>query len=225
MRRGLIISVVAIVAAAGCGKSEQEKQAEQTKKAAEQIAQGAQQAAAGAQQAAQGAQQGSQQVAQGLEAFAKGLAQMGQSQGPSIDFEVLKGLLPEIPGWTRSSPRGEQTTMPFKISKASARYQKDESTINIEILDSSLNQLILAPFTMFMTMGFEERSDDGFKRATKIGGSPAFEEWKTQSKDGEISVVVGNRFIVSVKGDNIENIEVVRKAVQAVDLNKLAGTK
>jgi len=225
MGKKSIISVVVLVSTVACGQSAQEKQAEQMKQGAQQAAQGAQQVAQAAGQAAQGAAQGSQQAAQGLEQFAKGLAQMAQSSGPTVNFEVLKALLPEMPGWTRSNARGEQVNMPFKMSKAEARYEKGDSSIHLEIVDSSLNQLVLAPFTMFMTMGFEERSDDGYKKAVKINGSPAFEEWQKQSKDGEIGVVVGNRFIVTAKGNNVESIDVVRQVVQAVDLNKLASMK
>ena len=51
------------------------------------------------------------------------------------------------------------------------------------------------------------------------------EKWQNASKDGEVTVVVANRFIVQADGNNVENIDVVRKAVTAVDLNKLAGMK
>ena len=225
MVRRLVVVFVAIAAMAGCGKSEQQKQAEQIAEAAKQVTAGAEQAAKGAQAAAQGAATASDQLAQGLSQFAKGLGQMAQSSAPAVDYEKLKGLIPEIAGWTRSAPRGEQVTAPFKMSKAEARYEKGGSSIKLEIADSSFNQLILAPLSMFMAMGFEEKSDDGYTKATKISGLPGFEKWQHAGKDGEVTVVVANRFIVNADGNNVENIDIVRKAVQAVDLSKLAGMK
>jgi hypothetical protein len=115
--------------------------------------------------------------------------------------------------------------MPFKISKAGARYEKGDSSIKLDITDSSFNQLLLAPLSMFMAMGFEEKSDDGFTKAVKIAGLPGFEKWQNAGKDGEVTVVVANRFIVQADGNNVENLDVVRKVVTAVDLNKLAGMK
>jgi len=222
MRKTLMAGMLVLVAT-GCGPSaEQQKQIDQLKKGADEAAKGAQQAAAAAQGAAKDAQTG---VASGIAQFAKGLQQMAQSGGPVIDFENLKPLLPELPGYTRDTPRGEQITMPMKMSKAEARYRKDDSSIRIEITDSAFNQLILAPVSMMMAMGYEEKSDDGYTKAVTIAGSPAFEKWEKNAKNGEINVVVANRFIVTVKGNNVENIDVVRKAVQAVDLNKLAGLK
>lgn len=219
MVRKMVVGLVAIAAIAGCGKSEQQKQAEQMAEAAKQVAAGAEQAAKGAQASA------SDQLAQGLSQFAKGLGQMGQSSAPAVDYEQLKLLIPEIAGWTRSNVRGEQVTMPFKISKAEARYQKGDGSIKLEIVDSSFNQLMLAPISMFMAMGFEEKSDDGYTKAAKISGLPGFEKWQHAGKDGEVTVLVANRFIVNADGNNVENIDVVRKVVQAVDLNKLAGMK
>ena len=221
MRKTLIAGIL-VLAATGCGTAEQQKQAEQLKKGADEAAKGAQQIAAAAQAASKDAQSG---MAAGVAQFAKGLQQMAQSGGPVIDFEHLKTLLPELPGYTRSTPRGEQITMPMKMSKAEARYEKEGSSIHIEITDSAFNQLILAPVSMMMAMGYEEKSDDGYTKAVTIAGSPAFEKWNKPGKDGEINVVVANRFIVTAKGNNVENIDVVRKAVQAVDLNKLAGMK
>ena len=112
-----------------------------------------------------------------------------------------------------------------KISKASARYEKGESSLTLEIIDSSFNQLFLAPMTMFMAVGYEERSDDGYTKAVTLAGSPGFEKWRTRRNDGKVGVIVSNRFVVSADGNNVENIDVLKKAVQAVDLGKLATMK
>ena len=223
MVRRIVVGFVALAAVAGCGKSAEQKQVEEAAKqiqaAADQMAKGAQQAAAG------GTAQATDQLAQGLSQFAKGLGAMSQNATPAVDYEKLKELMPDVSGWTRSNVRGEQMTMPFKISKASASYAKDSSSIKLEITDSSLNQLVMAPISMFMAVGFEEKSDDGYTKSMKLAGLPGFEKWQEARKDGEVTVVVASRFIVNADGNNVENIDIVRKVVQAVDLSKLAGMK
>lgn len=221
MKNRLLIGWLALVAASGCGRSEPAQQGAKTADPAQPAQQAAQQTAQGAQQTAQGAQQ----MAQGMQQFAQGLQQMAQSQTKPIDFELLKALLPEIAGWTKSRARGEQVNMPFAISNAKAHYTNGDSSMEVTITDSALNQLIFAPFTMFMASGFEERSDDGYKKASMIAGSPGFEEWQKDSKHGEVTAVVGNRFIVQATGDNVPSIDPLRKAVEAVDLPKLATMK
>jgi hypothetical protein len=58
-----------------------------------------------------------------------------------------------------------------------------------------------------------------------MGGHPGFEKWINGSRRGEITVVVGNRFIVQATGNDVESIEAVRAMVQAVDLGRLATMK
>jgi hypothetical protein len=50
------------------------------------------------------------------------------------------------------------------------------------------------------------------------------EEWNTQSKSGEYSVVIGKRFTVKANG-NADGIEQLKRAVASVDLGKLESLK
>ena len=126
MRLPLLVSAM-LVAAAGCGKSEQEKQAPPARASAEQLTKGAPQAA-GAPPAAPGAQQGAQTPARGPSPMSQ-----SQANATTVDFEVLKTLVPEIRGWTRGEVRGEQLSMDGTFSKASARYEKGDSSFTLEI--------------------------------------------------------------------------------------------
>ena len=152
---------------------------------------GAQQVQKAAEQMAKDAQGSSAQMAAGLQQMAQGFQQMAQGAAKPVDFEQLKSALPEVSGWTRSNARGEQVNMPVAISRAEARYTKDNSRVELEIVDTALSQLLLAPMSMFLGSGYSERSDDGFKRAAKVGGQPGFEEWNTDDKRGEVTAVVG----------------------------------
>ena len=144
-----------------------------------------------AEQMAKDAQACSAQMAAGLQQMAQGFQQMAQGATKPVDFEQLKSALPEVGGWTRSNARGEQVNMPVAISRAEARYQKDNSRVELEIVDTALSQLLLAPMSMFLGSGYSERSDEGFKRAAKIGGQPGLEEWNAEIKRGEVTAVVG----------------------------------
>ena len=79
--------------------------------------------------------------------------------------------------------------------------------MDIEITDSALNQMIFAPFAMFMASGYEERSDDGYKQAGTIAGSPGFESWEKDANRGEVTVIVANRFVVQVTGRRVSGID------------------
>ena len=219
--RTLIVGFV-LTAAVGCGSSEQQQAEQAAEQAAQQIQQGAEQIQRSAEQMAGG---NADAMTQGLQQMAQGFQQMAQGQGEPVDFEVLKAALPQVNGWEQSNPRGEQLSMPMKFSKAEARYTRGNSRVELEITDSAMSQLLLAPMSMFMASGYSERSDEGFKRAAKIGAFPGIEDWNSQSKRGEVTAVVGNRFIVQATGHDVADLAAVRQVLDAVDLNKLAALK
>ena len=216
-----MILAVALSCLLACGGS---KPAEQ-EQAAQQVTQGAAEVQKAAEQMGQASQQNAAQMAAGVQQMAQGFQQMTQGSTKAVNFEELIAALPAMDGWTRSEPRGEQQSMGFSTSRAEAVYRKDDSRIVIQITDTALNQMFLAPFTMFMSAGYSERSTEGFKRATKIGGHPAFEEWNAESRRGEVTTVVNNRVVVSAKGDDIADVDAARNAVEAVNLGKLASLK
>jgi hypothetical protein len=143
----------------------------------------------------------------------------------AVNFEELVALLPEATGWTRGKPRGEQVSMGVTMSQAKAEYEKGDASIDLQITDSSFNQLVLTPFTMFLKAGFSERSNEGYTKSVPVAGNPGFEKWNGESRRAEVTVVVGNRFIVQGTGHNVENVDAVRALVQSVDLGKLASLK
>jgi hypothetical protein len=207
--------------------------------AAQQTAVAAGDAAAGAQQAAgsppapgtstgatPAAGDGSQQMARGLQQLAQGLQQMQAAQGDVVNHEQLKLFLPEtLAGWTRKSARSEQVSVPFKVSNASGSYVNGASTMDVQIMDAALNQLILAPMSMFLVAGYEEKTDDGYKKYSPVAGSPGYEEWQGRSRQGEMTVILNNRFVINATGHNVDSVEPVRAVVQALDLARLAAMK
>ena len=220
MKRVLIVGMVVLAGAAACGKSKEEKAAEQTAAAAQQMAEGAQKMA----EAAQGG------AAQGVAQMMQGMAQMGQAANNGqpvqvVDYEKLKELIPDVGGWEKSNVKGSQSGMGgFSVSKAEADYKKGDAHIDLEITDSSFNPLLTAAFSMF-GLNYSERSDEGYKKGTKVGGFPAYEEWNKDSKHAELNVLVGGRFIVHANGSDVDNAEAVQAVVNAINLQKLAALK
>jgi X-X-X-Leu-X-X-Gly heptad repeat protein len=170
-------------------------------------------------------QKGAEQMAQGLQQMASGLQQMAKNAVKPVAYEELEALLPELDGWQRSNPKGEMMTVPFAASRASATYEQGDTRIELEITDSAMSQFALAPLATFLAVGFDERSDDGYRKSTKIAGSPAFEDWDQHARHAEVTVVVASRFIVKGTGSSVNSVAPVRHAVEQVDLAKLAGVK
>jgi hypothetical protein len=142
-----------------------------------------------------------------------------------VDFETLKTLLPALDGWNRAITTGEMIALPTPHTNAYARYTKDTSTIHLEIGDSALSPVLLAPASMFTAPGFEERTDSGYRKAVTIRGFPACEEWNKNVKTADLTVIVANRFVVHAKGREMTSLDPVRAVVQAINFQVLAKLK
>jgi hypothetical protein len=220
-RVALVTLAIAIGAAAGCQSSEEkraEEAARQTAKAIEQVAKSTEKGAAEA-------AKGLEQMAKGLEAMAGGAAGAGGATVDPVSFRDLQTVFPDLDGWEKAKPTGERMTSPFKFSQAEVRYKKDESRLEIKIVDSGYNQLLFTPFMMFMQAGYEKETSSGYEKSTTVGGQPGWEKWNIEGKDGEVNAFVGKRFILTVEGRNVDDIKVLHDIVGKMDLARLAAMK
>lgn len=172
-----------------------------------------------------------QDMAKGFEAMANGLAAAaGGGNGDvkpvdPVSFRDLQTVMPEISGWERNKPTGERMTSPFSFSQSTVTYTKGDANIELKIMDSGFNQLLFAPFTMFMMAGYEKETQDGYEKSVTINGNPGWEKWDSGSKNGELSVVVNKRFLVQVEGHGVEDTKALKAVLDQTDLGKLASLK
>lgn len=203
----------------GCGKSPEEKSAEELQKAAVEM-----------QKNAGDMQKGAEDMAKGFEAMAKGLA--GAAGGDAnvkpvepVGFRELQTVMPAVAGWEKGSPTGEKMSSPFSFSQASITYKKGDAEIEQKIMDSGFNQLLFTPFTMFMAAGYEKETQDGHEKSVNIAGNPGWEKWDKTNRSGELNVVVGKRFLVQVEGHDLDDIKALHTVLEQTDLSKLASLK
>jgi hypothetical protein len=237
------------VAVTACGKSEQEKQQEEAKKQIEQATKQLEDAAKKAQAAAgeagdaagkageaagkAGAAAGAvaaTEAAKGLEAFAKGLQGMAAT-GPDgkpvqpVNFHELQTAFVPLDGWEMGKPTGSQMSAPVSYSTAEVVYRKGDARITASVMDSGFSQLLIGPFTMYLTAGFEKETEHGYEKSVKIAGNPGWEKWDSEDKRGEVAAFVGKRFVVNFKGNGINDTKVLYQLAEASNLTKLAGMK
>jgi hypothetical protein len=70
----------------------------------------------------------------------------------------------------------------------------------------------------------ERTTDHGYEKTYTADGRLTHESWDEQNKDGEYSVVVGQRFTVKANG-NAGSIDELKQAVASVDLGRLEALK
>jgi hypothetical protein len=174
------------------------------------------------------AAQQAQDMAKGFEAMAKSVEAANKAGEKPVDpvaFGDLQTLLPDMSGWEKGKPEGEKMTSPVAFSQAKVDYTKGEANIESKIVDSGFNQMLVAPFAMFLTANYEKQTSTGYEKAVKVGEFPGWEKWDKGSKNGELHTVVGNRFIVSLEGRGIDDTQVLWELARKIDMRKLASLK
>jgi hypothetical protein len=220
MKRFAIGVLAVAVMAAACGPSEEEKRAEEAAKAAEQ-------AAKSAENTADAAAKGLEAMAKGIEQMARGGAATGADGKPAepVRFQDLIALLPQVDGWEQGKPRGERMTSPFATANAKAAYTKGDARMEVEIIDSAFNQLLLTPIAMFLSAGYSTESTSGYEKSVAVNGQPGWEKWNSDSKRGEVNALVAKRFLVNIEGSRIDDTKVLRDVASAMDFGRLAALK
>lgn len=219
--RQMGIGLLTLAMAAGCGKSESERRAEES---AKQVEEAAKQLEAAAKESGQNAEA----MAKGLEAMAKGLAgaagTLGGGDGTPtepVSFRDLIALFPEVEGWQMEKPRGERMTSPVAYAEASTSYRKDGSALEVKITDSAFHQLLMLPYAMVTSGGFERETTEGYEKAVKVAGHPGIEKWNEERKRGELTVVVAKRFLVNVEGRGLDSPRHLQALLSSLDLGRL----
>lgn len=222
MKRGTRIKVGCFVLAAfgltfGCGKSVEQKQAEQSAK-----------------NLAEAGKKMEEAMKQGGEGVGEAMKKMGEAMTSGkkvepVDFRLLKSLLPEsLPGMKRTSASGEKNAaMGINISKAEAEYQaegeKGRIDLNITDMGSMSGITAMAAFGWAMAE-IDRETESGYEKTSTYGGFKAFEKYDKNNQDGEMQVLVGNRFSVEAKGYEV-TMDQVKAALGKIDLAKLDGMK
>ena len=221
MRQMVTAIVMAALFTAACGKSEQQKQAEKAaediKKAAEAVGQAAAQAgtAAGA--------QATTDVAKAMQGMAAALGAKtadGKAVEP-IAFQTLETALPSVSGWEMEKPDSERMTSPVAYSKTEARFKNGDQSVRVTITDTAAAMMLLMPVRMMVATGYSKETSRGYEKATTIAGQPAVEKWQTENKDGELTILAKDRFIVEVRGRDVASVKTLHDFASKIDLDKL----
>jgi len=221
MMKLLCAVVVAALAVSGCGKSEAEKQAaksaEELKKAAEAVQK--------AQEEGGDTSKGMADMAKAMQGMAAAVGGGGGKPVDPISTDALKGTLPQIPGWDAGEPRSERMTAPIAFSQVETEYKNGNSEIDVKVVDTGYAQMLIAPWAMFLASGYSRETNEGYEKATTVGGHPGFERWEKDAKRGELNVFVGKRFLVTIEGNDLPDTKVLHEIASKMDFGKIAALK
>jgi len=142
-----------------------------------------------------------------------------------INWRELKDLLPNrLAGMRLDDENIEgQTTgmMGFKVSNTQGTYRNDDAKIEATILDFGGVGFLLKTVASFADAEIDSDTSDGYQKTTTYEGYKAFEEYNDRRNSGSFMVLVEDRFVVTVTGNDIE-MDDLKDAIDDLNIKKLA---
>jgi len=164
------------------------------------------------------------QAAAALEGFGTLLG--GGKHVDPIGIDQLKRFVPEtFAGLPKKTSNAEKTGIAsLMISKAEATYGDDaQKRVTLTISDTG-GASGLVGLASWASLREEKEDDNGSERTLKVDGRLVHE--KTSKRDGanEFSLVLGERFVVSASGIDVE-LKDLKAAVMSLDLGGIESMK
>ncbi|MEL6338785.1 MAG: hypothetical protein AAFQ65_02690 [Myxococcota bacterium] len=139
-----------------------------------------------------------------------------------VDFKALAALLPdELAGFpAKKKVEAETVSMgQYKISQAERRYAEGKSGLTVRIIDGAYTSFPMVSM-VFMAQNVSREGMDGYERGTKVDNHLAFEKWQSERRRGELTVVIDDRFVVSVRAKDVDE-KAAREVFSAIDIDAL----
>jgi hypothetical protein len=149
-----------------------------------------------------------------------------QSSAEPVDVELLKPFLPDtFAGLPRTGASAESSLAGLVVSKADAIYgDHAQKQVTLEISDTGGIGAVAGMAGWIHAQG-AYGDDEGFERTQKVGGRLVHERGsKAAQAINELTVVLGERFIVSAKGRGVDLAE-LKTAVAGLKLDRLEAMK
>jgi hypothetical protein len=168
---------------------------------------------------------GNQEEAAKAAMSALGTALGGGKTVEPVAIEMLKPFVPEtFAGLPKKSSRAEKAgALGIMVSKAEARYaDASGKSAELEVSDVGGAGGMLAFAGWAMVQG-EKEDEYGREKTGKVDGRLVHEKVRKDGRN-EYNVVLGERFIVTAKGNGLD-LNALKSAVASLDLGKLEGMK
>lgn len=221
----LTMLLILMLSACGGDASEAERAADE---AAEEAGRAAEEAGRAAEEAGRAAEEAGRE-AEGFVGEALSAARDAITGGREVEpvaHRTLQELLPaELDGMAREAISGaREGAMGFFVTTATAEYAGDEGTIEISVVDlGGVSDPSMLGYA-WTEAEVDRESTSGYERTVQYRGYRAHEQYEKNTQTGEMSVIVADRFIVAVEGQDVP-MTAIKDALSRIDLDELEALR
>lgn len=145
----------------------------------------------------------------------------------SLAPDQIKTFLPEeLAGLKRTQQSAERNgAVGVQISRAAATYSDGANrTLQLEIVDAGSLKGLVGFASGWAGVEQERQTDSGYEKTFKSGGQLVHEQWNNNTRSGEYSTFIADRFSVKVTGQ-APDISDLRNVAASINTSGLAALK
>jgi hypothetical protein len=154
--------------------------------------------------------------------FTPSLFSQAQKQVDPVNWRELIPFLVDIEGFeAEGKPEGSTVAMGnYKISQVEREYSSGDKELRIMIIDGAYAQMAYAGIKM--AMNFEMDTSEQYTKKITIKGFPGIENYEYEDKEGQVILLVAERFVVQLDEENVPDTSEAKTIVEMLDLEGLA---
>jgi hypothetical protein len=146
----------------------------------------------------------------------------------AIPYKDLEAYLPQISGYTNEAgPKGSQMNTPGlgSWSQAEQEYQNGDKRVEVQIMDYNAAHQAFIGLTSMYGLGMSYEDDDKKQGGVDIGVKDVkgYETIYKKDNRSELVLVVGDRFVISLKSDGNNDENFLRSIAKDMKLQELAS--
>lgn len=146
----------------------------------------------------------------------------------AIHYEELIKYLPEsVAGFKRNEdPSGASMDMgEMSYSSAEVRFENEKGDrINITLLDYNAAYSMYSMATAMWASGFKIDTSEELGQSINLGENiNGWESFRKKQKDASIVLGIGDRFLLTIEGNNQKDCEFLKGIAKSMDIKKLAS--
>lgn len=140
--------------------------------------------------------------------------------------ELIKYLPTSINGYELDGePKGASMDMQgMSYSSAEIRFKnQDGDNINISLLDYNAAYNMYSMATAMWASGFKIDTSEEFAQSISFGGNiNGWESYKKKSNQASIAIGIGDRFLLTIEGNNQDGTDKLKDVAKSMDLETLS---
>jgi len=147
---------------------------------------------------------GSQELKDAIKGMANAVSDGSAKDVKIVNFREMKELLPgKIGGLELKDSEGSTSgAFGFKASTVTAKFANDDNSKNVKLdmVDTGGIGKAFLGAVPWTTMEMDKETSSGYEKTTEYKGNKAFEKYNNKNKTGNLAVLVGERFVVTLEG-------------------------